>query len=97
MKNAPAQAKSIPPDLKTWLRDYWYPMAASTEVAADRPQTVIRLGEQLVVWRDGIAAGARVRRSLRIAPRRCRSAKSSMPELSAAAMGCSTAPRVSAD
>lgn len=42
----------IPEDLLTGLRNYWYPVL-STEQLGDEPVGVTRLGERIVVWRDG--------------------------------------------
>jgi phenylpropionate dioxygenase-like ring-hydroxylating dioxygenase large terminal subunit len=52
MKDGRTHDKSVPADLKSGLRNYWYPVALSEQVAAARPLGIKRLGEKLVVWRD---------------------------------------------
>jgi nitrite reductase/ring-hydroxylating ferredoxin subunit len=44
---------SIPADLRRGLRNFWYPILLSSELPLDRPHGIVRLGEPLVVWRDG--------------------------------------------
>ncbi len=44
--------KDIPPGLEFGLRNYWYPLALSSEVQADKPFAVTALCEDLVLWRD---------------------------------------------
>ena len=44
---------AVPPDLRRGLRNYWYPVLTSVQLTGDAPVGVTRLGEGLVVWRDG--------------------------------------------
>ena len=44
--------KDIPPGLEHGLRNYWYPLALSAEVLADKPFALTALCEDLTVWRD---------------------------------------------
>jgi nitrite reductase/ring-hydroxylating ferredoxin subunit len=48
-----AYRSAIPEDLKRGLRNYWYPVLPSSAAPSDRPIGITRLGEELVVWRDG--------------------------------------------
>jgi len=45
--------KRVPRALRSGLRNYWYPVIDSSQVGLERPVGVTRLGESLVVWRDG--------------------------------------------
>jgi nitrite reductase/ring-hydroxylating ferredoxin subunit len=49
-------APHIPAGLELGLRNYWYPILQSEELGPDKPLAIQRLGEQLVVWRDGDGA-----------------------------------------
>ena len=42
----------VPYGLECGLRNYWYPLALSSEVVADKPFPVKALDEDLVFWRD---------------------------------------------
>lgn len=53
---ARSSTEAIPPELKLGLRNYWYPIVDSAQVPANKPLGVKRLGESLVVWRDGDGA-----------------------------------------
>ena len=48
----PSWRRDVPHGLEFGLRNYWYPLALSNEVPADRPLAVTALGEDLVLWRD---------------------------------------------
>ena len=43
---------SVPRELRTGLRNYWYPVLTADQLPADAPVGVTRLGEELVAWRD---------------------------------------------
>jgi phenylpropionate dioxygenase-like ring-hydroxylating dioxygenase large terminal subunit len=43
----------IEPELASGLRNHWYVVMPSDELPADRPLGLRRMGEELVVWRDG--------------------------------------------
>lgn len=43
----------VPEALRRGLRNYWYPILVGAALPEDRPVGVTRLGEDLVVWRDG--------------------------------------------
>lgn len=47
-----AWRKDVPEGLEYGLRNYWYPVALSTEVLHDKPFAVTALCEDLVIWRD---------------------------------------------
>jgi phenylpropionate dioxygenase-like ring-hydroxylating dioxygenase large terminal subunit len=46
----------IPKELRLGLRNYWYPVIDSAQLGTERPVAITRLGEKLVVWRDGDGA-----------------------------------------
>ncbi|HEY7066550.1 MAG TPA: aromatic ring-hydroxylating dioxygenase subunit alpha [Chloroflexota bacterium] len=46
-------APHIPAGLELGLRNYWYPILQSEELGREKPLAIRRLGEDLVVWRDG--------------------------------------------
>jgi phenylpropionate dioxygenase-like ring-hydroxylating dioxygenase large terminal subunit len=48
--------QDVPPGLEHGLPNYWFPIALSSEVLADKPFPVTALCEELVVWRDGSGA-----------------------------------------
>lgn len=48
-----ATTVSVPLELRRGLRNYWYPVLVSVDLPTDRPMSVTRLGEELVLWRDG--------------------------------------------
>ena len=48
--------KDVPPGLEHGLRNYWFPIALSSEVLADKPFAITVLCEDLVVWRDSASA-----------------------------------------
>ena len=43
----------IEAELATGLRNHWYALIPSDEVPADKPLGITRMGEDLVLWRDG--------------------------------------------
>lgn len=43
---------TIPAELRSGLRNFWYPILLGSELPEDRPVGITRLGEPLVVWRD---------------------------------------------
>jgi len=43
---------TLPEELITGLRNYWYPILISEELTAEKPVGIQRLGENLVLWRD---------------------------------------------
>jgi len=45
--------RDVPNGLELGLRNYWYPLALSSEVPADLPLALTALAEDLVIWRDG--------------------------------------------
>lgn len=45
--------RDVPHGLEFGLRNYWYPIALSSEVSADHPLAVTALSEDLVIWRNG--------------------------------------------
>jgi phenylpropionate dioxygenase-like ring-hydroxylating dioxygenase large terminal subunit len=45
-------APNLPAGLPKGLRNYWYPVLQSEELAADKPVGFMVLGEPLVAWRD---------------------------------------------
>lgn len=45
--------RDVPLGLEFGLRNYWYPIALSGEVFADKPRAVTALCEELLIWRDG--------------------------------------------
>ncbi len=47
--------RDVPPGLEFGLRNYWFPLALSSEVVADKPFAVTALCEDLVIWRDSSA------------------------------------------
>lgn len=49
----PELASNIPEGLPAGLRNYWYPILQSEELAAEKPVGIRILGEALAVWRDG--------------------------------------------
>ena len=49
-------APHIPAGLELGLRNYWYPILQSEELGREKPLAIQRLGEHLVVWRDGDGA-----------------------------------------
>ncbi|MGH9025602.1 MAG: Rieske 2Fe-2S domain-containing protein [Acidimicrobiia bacterium] len=46
------ESARLAPELRVGLRNYWYPVL-ETEAVPDTPLGITRLGEELVVWRDG--------------------------------------------
>lgn len=46
-------APSVPHGLQIGIRNYWYPILVSEDLGPDKPVGIQRLGENLVVWRDG--------------------------------------------
>ncbi|MGH8209753.1 MAG: Rieske 2Fe-2S domain-containing protein, partial [Steroidobacteraceae bacterium] len=48
----------VPHDLRKGLRNYWYPVLLSSDLPADKPVPMVRLGERLVAWRDANGAAA---------------------------------------
>ena len=44
--------KDVPEGLEYGLRNYWFPLALSSEVVADKPFAVTALCEDLMIWRD---------------------------------------------
>jgi len=52
-ENSEKWRQDVPHGLEFGLRNYWYPIALSTEIpAADRPTATTALCEDLVIWRD---------------------------------------------
>ena len=45
-------APGVPKGLELGLRNYWYPILQSEELAQDKPTSIQCLGENLVIWRD---------------------------------------------
>ena len=48
--------KDVPEGLEHGLRNYWFPLALSSEVIADKPFAVTALCEDLMIWRDSSGA-----------------------------------------
>ena len=46
----------VPADLRRGLRNYWYPIFRSSDLEADKPLGITRVGEPLVLWRDAEGA-----------------------------------------
>ena len=44
--------KDVPVGLEFGLRNYWYPLALSSEVVADKPWALTAFCEDLAIWRD---------------------------------------------
>jgi phenylpropionate dioxygenase-like ring-hydroxylating dioxygenase large terminal subunit len=47
---------TIPDELRHGLRNYWYPILLSSQLTAEKPLGIKRLGESLAVWRDSDGA-----------------------------------------
>ena len=46
----------VPEGLELGLRNYWYPILQSEALGREKPLGIQRLGEHLVLWRDGTGA-----------------------------------------